>query len=312
MRLGHRISLERVSKPVAFAIAFSTCVSSSGCATLHPENAPTRQDIKASDGAHLSYRYFGSGPIVIVVAGGPGLDAEYMRPVAEDIAADGYRAVLPDLRGTGYSRDAGKSLDFMSETGSVADLESLRQSLQADRVILVGHSFGGAMVQAYASAHPDRVARLILVDSTGTDLKPAPDEALAQAWMKRLSPQEKADYAAARARGDIEAAIRIKFHATITDPARADAFIAALKPQADPVASARISADYRANYHVTRYDPDFPVTIIYGENDWIRAWQSQMSVVYPKATIDLIPDAGHFSWIDQPALFASLIAAALK
>jgi len=266
----------------------------------------------SSAGDRLAYRAYGHGAPVIVVAGGPGLDADYMRPIAEDIAADGYRAVLPDLRGTGSSREAGKHLAMMTVSGSVADLEALREALGVERVNLVGHSFGGGMVQAYAQAHPDHVAGLVLVDSVGADLTPPPNPVFAARWMARLTPQERDDYAALRARGDLTTAMRLKFRATITDPARADAFLAALKPVADPVAQARLSADYRANYRVTQRDPSFRVTVLYGENDWVRDQQAQVAAAYPRAAIHIVPAAGHFSWIDRPKLFAAFLAAALR
>jgi proline iminopeptidase len=293
----------------AASLALVTACAAAGAARSATELAPAWF---SSGGDRLTYRVYGHGAPVIVVAGGPGLDADYMRPVAEDIAATGHEAVLPDLRGTGGSRAAGKNLDMMTVAGSVADLEALRKALGVEQVALVGHSFGGGVAQVYAQVHPDHVAKLILVDSTGTDLSPAPDPVRAEMWMARLTPKERADYAAARARGDNVAAMRMKFHATIADPVRADAFLAALKPFADPVAQAHISADYRANYRVTQRDPEFQVTIIYGEDDWIRAWQSQLTTAYPRSTVKLITRAGHFSWIDRPEAFANLMAGALK
>ena len=263
-----------------------------------------------SNGSTLALRTYGKGAPVVIVAGGPGLDADYMTEVAQDVAAAGFEAVLPDLRGTGLSREAGNDLSMMSIAGSVADLEALRQSLGLDRLTLIGHSFGGGIIQAYAEAHPDRVARLVLLDSAGTDLQPAPDQAMALKWMERLSPAEKADYEAARAKGD-DTAMKMKFRATIANPAKAEAFVAGLRPIAAPAAAKAISSDFRAHYQMTVRDPAFPVWVIYGERDWIRGWQSQLAQAYPRASIRLIADGGHFPWIDNPEETASALAAAL-
>jgi pimeloyl-ACP methyl ester carboxylesterase len=36
-----------------------------------------------------------------------------------------------------------------------------------DQAVLVGHSFGADVVSRYAGLHPDRVAALVLIDSSG-------------------------------------------------------------------------------------------------------------------------------------------------
>lgn len=265
-----------------------------------------------SAGTPLPYRVIGSGAPVIVLAGGPGLDAAYMLPVADDVAAAGHQAILPDLRGTGRSREAAKDVSMLGVAGSVADIEAVRVAIGAERVVLLGHSFGGAMAQAYAQSHPGHVAGLILLDSTGTDLSPAPDAALAQSWMQRLSPADQSTYADARAKGDTLAAVKLKFRASISDPVKARNFIDSMPPIAEPAVQARISAEFKADYHVTAVDPAFPVAIIYGAQDWIRASQPTLSKAYPHASVALIPETSHFPWIDDPAGTAAAIAAALK
>ena len=53
----------------------------------------------------------------------------------------------------------------------VEDLEALRQHLKQDRLVLLGHSWGGMLAMAYAVAHPERVDRLILIGSGGPTLE---------------------------------------------------------------------------------------------------------------------------------------------
>ncbi len=82
------------------------------------------------------------------------------------------RAVALDLRGHGESQPpatAQYSVDALaSDIAAVVDALGLR------RFVLVGHSMGGAAAIAYAGAHPDRVAGLVLV---GTPGKSAPEQA---------------------------------------------------------------------------------------------------------------------------------------
>ena len=288
------------------------------CGFCHPRlvlglsSAPSLADSYLSAGDRLAYRIVGHGSPVIVLAGGPGLDAAYMMPIAEEVAAAGHQAILPELRGTGASRDAAKDAAMLSVAGSIADIEALRVAVGAERVVLLGHSFGGGMAQAYAQAHPGQVAGLILLDSVGTELSPAPDAALAQSWMQRLGPDDQAAYATARAKGDTLAAIKLKFRASISDPVKAKVFTDSLPPIAEPSVQERLSAAFKADYHVTAGETAFPVAIIYGAQDWIRAWQPALSAAYPRASVALIPETCHFPWIDDPAGTAGAIAAALK
>lgn len=49
---------------------------------------------------------------------------------------------------------------------AVADLDALRGTLGADRIVLWGESWGGSLAAAYVRAHPDHVAAIVL-DSPG-------------------------------------------------------------------------------------------------------------------------------------------------
>lgn len=76
-----------------------------------------------------------------------------------------YRVVVPDLRGHGQS-DAPYSDYTMPEI--VADLHAVAEHLKLpDKFVLVGHSFGGSMCVEYVTAHPERVAKLVLIASAG-------------------------------------------------------------------------------------------------------------------------------------------------
>jgi pimeloyl-ACP methyl ester carboxylesterase len=75
------------------------------------------------------------------------------------------RAVAIDLRGHGRS-DPPKNRDY-SIAGMVSDVEAVVDTLDLRRFVLVGHSMGGGLAFAYAGAHPDRIAGLLLLDPIG-------------------------------------------------------------------------------------------------------------------------------------------------
>lgn len=96
------------------------------------------------------------------------------------------RVIALDMRGHGLSDKPGRGYD-MSQI--VEDLETALTLLKVKgRIVLVGHSFGGAVVTEYALKNPDRVERLILIATAGEfKLNPFFRLGLAlPAWLLRL------------------------------------------------------------------------------------------------------------------------------
>jgi pimeloyl-ACP methyl ester carboxylesterase len=77
--------------------------------------------------------------------------------------AERRRVIRLDLRGHGESTGAG--VRTIAELAS--DVLALLDHLKVERFVLVGHSMGGMISQTIALAHPDRVERMVLVNSIG-------------------------------------------------------------------------------------------------------------------------------------------------
>jgi pimeloyl-ACP methyl ester carboxylesterase len=78
------------------------------------------------------------------------------------------RAMALDLRGHGRSQAPGPA--GYAVEGLASDIAAVVDKLGLKRFVLVGHSMGGAAALAYAGAHPDRVAGLVLVGTPGKTL----------------------------------------------------------------------------------------------------------------------------------------------
>ncbi len=115
------------------------------------------------DGFVLHYRTVGSGTPVLLLSGGPGFEVDYMSGIAQELGS-AYKCILLEQRGTGRSRPPSPTGAQMTLQLFVEDIEAVRVSLNVDRLIVLGHSWGGMLAMAYAAAHPDRVRSLILVD----------------------------------------------------------------------------------------------------------------------------------------------------
>jgi long-chain acyl-CoA synthetase len=76
-----------------------------------------------------------------------------------------HRVVIPDLRGHGQS-DAPFTEYTMREL--VSDLNTIIEELKfPEKLVLIGHSFGGSICVEYAVAHPERLEKLILISTAG-------------------------------------------------------------------------------------------------------------------------------------------------
>jgi pimeloyl-ACP methyl ester carboxylesterase len=105
-----------------------------------------------------------------------------------------YRVLAMDLRGRGLSEkpDSGYSPDQ-----HIRDIISVMDDLNIEKIFLMGHSLGAFISLVFAARHPDRVAKLILVDGAGDLNQTQMDQVFAgiQASLDRLGkifPSEKA------------------------------------------------------------------------------------------------------------------------
>jgi proline iminopeptidase len=107
----------------------------------------------------------GTAPPLVVVNGGPGFDHTYVLcSDAWDRFAARRAVVFYDQRGNGRSGvlRAGQSCTRADQS---ADLEALRGELGDEKIDLLGHSWGGYLVMAYAARYPRHVQHLIICDS---------------------------------------------------------------------------------------------------------------------------------------------------
>jgi proline iminopeptidase len=102
----------------------------------------------------------GTGPLTVVLHGGPGAHHDYLLPQYDRLAT--RRALFYyDQRGGGRSPVPRETPAGWQE--HVADLEAVRVQLRLERLSLCGYSWGGLLAVLYCLEHPDRVAQLALV-----------------------------------------------------------------------------------------------------------------------------------------------------
>jgi len=266
------------------------------------------------DGTELAYRLVGSGPPLVCIPGGPGQAVEYLGELGG--LSDHQKLILLDNRGTGASQVPANPTTYRVDE-LVQDVEALRGHLGLDRMDLFGHSASGGICLLYAVEYPHRIDHLVLVDPSlrvigiPSDLgidevlarrahEPWYADAVAALHAEARSPQELEKYrwlsapllygrwnAAAQAQAAAEPA-------QFAQPAT-DGFYAGFEP--DPTLPRRIAA------------LTVPVLLVVGEYDiWPTcAAVRELAALLDSADVAVMPRAGHFPWVDDPATFAGIV-----
>ena len=114
------------------------------------------------DGHQTHYLRAGSGPPVVLLHGGASDSHDWIRTMAG--LSHRYSLYAPDMVGYGLSKRNKNSYylaDFVEFT-----LEFI-QTMSLDLPVLVGHSLGGRVSLEIAFRYPERVDKLVLVDTMG-------------------------------------------------------------------------------------------------------------------------------------------------
>jgi proline iminopeptidase len=130
---------------------------------------------------------------MVFLHGGPGI-ADMAGDTASfgQLTGDGFDVWVYDQVGTGRSSRLTDPRGYTVPRG-VADLEAIRRQIGrqigAQRMVLLGHSYGAQVAAAYLAAHPDHVAKVVF--SSPGALAPALDDGTAGGVRGRLStPQQ--------------------------------------------------------------------------------------------------------------------------
>ena len=123
--------------------------------------------------------------------------------VVSHLSAKGYRAYAPTLAGHG----PGETRSGVTHYDCVNSVVSCIQQGGLDDVILVGHSFGGTVVQRAAEEIGDRITRIVFLDALVLDRNQSVFEILPTAFLDSLQPKNNGGQGATSSSDSSEFAI---------------------------------------------------------------------------------------------------------
>lgn len=269
----------------------------------------------------IHYRTIGEGPVLFLVPPGWGVASGYLQRAFSSLAKH-LRLVFIDTRGSGLSSRPADPMR-MGSVDMANDLEALRAHLGFSEMSILGHSNAGAIALAYAARYPDRVSKLVLIDSQVLGLSATADT-------QRILENRATD-------PRFKEATRIvsTFFAGQMNPAASDnsleAFIAQVLPlylhspeKSLLLAQEQLSGPISSYAFVSQFAADaaYPIDqtqslgaisaktlILVGRHDYICpvALSERLHEGIPESRLVIFEESGHLPWLEEPnAFFAEL------
>jgi pimeloyl-ACP methyl ester carboxylesterase len=116
-----------------------------------------------ANGIRLHVARAGGGPLMLFLHGFPEYWAMW-QPMLEHFGARGWCAAAPDLRGFNLS-DKPAAVEAYRAKHLVADVLALAAHYTNEKFVLVAHDWGGAVAWGVAIAHPERISKLVMLNS---------------------------------------------------------------------------------------------------------------------------------------------------
>jgi cis-3-alkyl-4-acyloxetan-2-one decarboxylase len=121
------------------------------------------------EGLKLHYLDEGEGEAVVMVHGNPSWSIYYRNLVTS--LKDTHRCIVPDHMGCGLSDKPNDDEYTYTLENRVDDLDVLLDSLEIrDNITLVLHDWGGMIGMAFATRHPDRIKRIVVLNTSAFHL----------------------------------------------------------------------------------------------------------------------------------------------
>jgi pimeloyl-ACP methyl ester carboxylesterase len=278
--------------------------------------------LTTADGRRLAYRRTGQGRTLVCHGGGPGFSSLYLSDLGG--LDEHLELILLDPRGTGASDRPGGPNGY-AIADYTADLEELREHLGLERMSVLGHSHGGIVAMDWAAKYPDHADHLVLASTLARwapEQKDAMDAAVAthadEPWYEDAKAAFDAELAGEFSSDEELAEIGLRefpfYFAHYGDEERA--YLDTLRseiPNADALHQWEREIFETFDLRPELGEITGPTLVITGEEDFITGPPSarELTAGIEHAETVLLPDTGHFIFVESPEAFRDAVLAFL-
>jgi pimeloyl-ACP methyl ester carboxylesterase len=264
-------------------------------------NEKYRKEVKVGR-YKISYYQQGHGDCLVLLHGFLNSAVSY-RHVFKTLAVRG-RVIVPDLPGSGKS---GKPLKFNYSLDNLADfLAAFLDELKIKTCVLGGASTGGALALRFALKYPERLEKLLLIDSAGLKKAGRGDKAFLNLPMDQELSADPSDLLKLYLRQfshdeAVTVEQRMKYLETMTDRASLRCAEKIIK------ANGMFAVEGISGINL-------PTLIVWGERDRVLAESNASKFVkkIPGSRYVMIPEAGHLPHEESPEDFNTVLLDFLK
>jgi 2-hydroxy-6-oxonona-2,4-dienedioate hydrolase len=275
------------------------------------------------DGVRTAYREAGEGRPVLLLHGGDfrsfGSSHDW-QPVIPLLAERGFRVIALDKLGQGFTALPPEGAPGFTMAAVHRHAEAFVECLGLERYAVIGHSRGALPAAILALDHPERVTELVIVDSStlGPVSPLTPTDFYRRAYAGMSEPPGAADV-----RRELDMNSHSRSH---VDDAAVEVRLA-IATQRKAAAARRIMGEEEAFAHVFVPDAEAlraatlrrlgalvtPTLIIWGREDPSaplgigQELYRLIATVHPASVLEIIDDAGHYVFREQPRRFAELV-----
>lgn len=219
-------------------------------------------------------------------------------------------------------------------------LHNLLEEHDLQHMTLVGHSLGGYLSARYALQYPERISKLVLASPVGFPNKPSdalPPSQLPTGlrvvdalWSSNITPQQLVRMmGSTRGKRNVKRALRGRiphlgdaemnlladylYYITVADPSGEYAINSLLEPVASPDTMGVFAREPLHQHMKDEFDSSISLKVLFGDNDWMRRNNEessrevvesiQSSTITAVASTEIIANAGHHLYIDNPPSF---------
>lgn len=275
-------------------------------------------------------------PIIYLHGGPGGFISEFTIKMLAPLSENGYDVYVYDQIGSGFSDRLINIEDYTAERHK-KDLEAIIKTIKAEKVVLIGQSWGAFLATLFVTDNPDKIEKLILtgagpiypLNEALKDIKSPDSLQLKQPIYSNKEANEKMN----NTRTKTVALWAKVFGTKLATDSEMDDFQTLLTQETNKSIVCDTSKAPKATLGNGFYVQIMTMQSVYGINDFRAKLQnskvplylmrgqcdnqkwgyfSEYLCLFPKHKLIIIPNAGHSIAVEQPELYLSNLRAFLN